>query len=212
MGPTDRKRFATCLLAASEIYGKAISEAVTGVWWNALKSWDMDAIEQAFARHMQSPDVGQYMPKPADIIRMLVGTSADAAQVAWAKVNKGVRSVGTYSTVAFDDPLIHRTLQDMGGWIALGTRTDDEWPFIANEFRNRYQGYKTRGELPEYPRTMIGLAEAHNVKLGHRVLEPTLIGNADKARQVAFGGTDKPAIGINRQIGEVANVLQMVKP
>jgi hypothetical protein len=199
MGPTDRRRFATCLLAMSEIYGKPISEAVTGVWWNALKSWDIEAVEQAFSKHTQSPDVGQYMPKPADVIRMLAGTTIDAAMVAWAKVDKAVRSVGSYASVAFDDPIIHRTLQDMGGWIALGQKDDESWPFVGNEFRNRYQGYRSRGETPEYPRTLIGLAEAHNAKLGLRPTLPTLIGDPDKARAVMTGGTDKPCIGITHQ-------------
>ena len=46
------------------------------------------------------------MPKPADIRRVLGGTTADAAALAWAKVIRAVHAVGAYSTVAFDDPFI----------------------------------------------------------------------------------------------------------
>lgn len=207
----DRERFAACLLAASELYGKPIGEAVTAVWWDALGRFDIAAVESAFRRHMASPDAGMFMPKPADIVRMLAGTSIDASQVAWAKVDKAVRSVGTYASVAFDDALIHRVLHDMGGWIALGTRTDDEWPFIANEFRTRYQGYRSRAETPEYPRRLAGIAEADNARRGLAgPSDAVLIGDQAKAREVLAGGTDKPAVGLTRVADLIGNAPKLV--
>lgn len=207
----DRERFAACLLAASELYAKPVSEAVAAVWWDALGRFDIAAVESAFRRHMASPDAGQFMPKPADIVRMLQGTSIDAAQVAWAKVDKAIRSVGPYSTVAFDDPLIHRVLHDMGGWIALGTKTEDEWPFVANEFRSRYTGYRSRAEAPEYPRSLVGIAEADNVRRNvESPVEAVLIGDQKAARAVLAGGTDKPAVGLTRVADLLAEVPKLV--
>ena len=68
-----------CLLAASEVYGREVSEAVAGVWWGALKAYDIEAIETAFRRHMTNPDTGQFMPRPADIVRMLNAGFGDLA-------------------------------------------------------------------------------------------------------------------------------------
>lgn len=208
MEPQDRKRFALCLLAMAEIYGKQVSEAVSAVWWNALKTWDIQAVEEAFAKHTQSPDNGQFMPKPADIIRMLAGTSTDASMVAWAKVDKAIRTVGTYASVVFDDPLIHRVVHDMGGWIGLGQKDNEEWPFIANEFRTRYQGYRSRGETPDYLPTLIGLTDAHNIKQGFRPTTPVMIGDPAKAQNVLDSGTDKPAIGVTRQSAAVLKLVE----
>lgn len=199
MQPQDRKRFAVALTACAEIYARAVSEAAMGVWWDALRAFDIDAVESAFARHMRSPDVGQYMPKPADIIKVLSGTSLDGAMVAWSKVDRAVRAVGPYQSVTFDDPIIMRVLQDMSGWIALNSKRDDEWPFVGNEFRARYQGYKQRGEIPEHPRALIGLAEADNARRGISKVERTLIGDPEKARQVAQGGTDRPLLEFRRE-------------
>lgn len=205
MEPRDRSRFASCLLAASELYGKPIGDAVSAVWWDALQRFDIAAVESAFRRHFGSPDSGQFMPKPADIVRMVDGTSVDAAQVAWSKVDKAVRHVGPYASVAFDDPIVHRVLQDMGGWIALGTRTDDEWPFIANEFRTRYHGYRSRAEAPDYPPRLAGIAEADSTRRGLTAQpEVTLIGDAIKAKAVMAGGNAKPAIGMTR----IADITQ----
>jgi hypothetical protein len=97
MEPKDRKRFAHCLLAASELYGKPVSESVTAIWWDALKAYDIGAVEVAFRRHFSNPDSGQFMPKPADIVRVVAGSSQDGAMVAWAKVDKAVRQVGPYA-------------------------------------------------------------------------------------------------------------------
>lgn len=200
MLPGERKRFAQCLLACAEVYGKQMSEAVSAIYWEALNGFEIAAVESAFWRHLRNADVGQFMPKPADVVRMLQGTSVDSALVAWTKVDKAVRTVGPYASVAFDDPLIHRTLQDMGGWIHLSTKTDDEWPFVANEFRNRYQGYRSRNETPEYPPRLFGIAEADNANRGIQNTPPhaVLIGDAQKARQVMLGGHDRPTVAIQR--------------
>ncbi len=57
---------------------------------------------------------------------MLGGSTQDAALAAWSKVDRAVREVGPYQSVAFDDALIHRVLFEMGGWIPLGSKTEDE--------------------------------------------------------------------------------------
>jgi hypothetical protein len=212
MAPTDRKRLAQCLLAAAEVYGREVSASVTAIWWAALQGHDIEAVEVAFQRHMMNPDTGQFMPKPADIVRMLAGTTQDSAMVAWAKVDKAMRTVGTYQSVVFDDPLAMRVLQDMGGWIALGTKDGDEWPFVANEFRTRYQGYKQRGETPEYPTRLVGISDADRVRKGLALGDVTLIGDSVKAMHVANGGTDRAAIGVQRAPLDqaVAKVLKLV--
>lgn len=200
MQSQDRKRFGLCLVAMAEVYGKTPSDAVIALWWHALHRFDVEAVASAFERHVTNPDVGQWMPKPADVIRMLEGTSIDVAMVAWAKVDKAVRSVGGYASVAFDDALVHRVVHDMGGWIGLNGKTLDEWPFVGNEFRTRYTAFRSRQETPEYPTRLIGISEANNTARGlmYAVGEVVLIGDPDQARRVLAGGTDKPTIGFTR--------------
>jgi hypothetical protein len=113
--------------------------------------------------------------------------------VAWSKVDKAVRQVGPYASVVFDDALIQRVLQDMGGWVLLNTKPDSEWPFVGNEFRTRYHGYRSRGEQPEYPKVLIGIAEAENVSKGRPAPDPVLIGDQMTAALVAKGGSEQPA-------------------
>lgn len=188
-------------------YARDASVFVFNVWWEAVKAYDLDAVSQAFSRHCANPDSGQFLPKPADVVKMLHGSTQDAALQAWAKVDRAVRSVGTWASVAFDDPLIHRVLHDMGGWAALGRKEDREWPFLANEFVNRYRGYRGRSERPEYPPVLLGDADAHNGRIGVEASAPVLIGDAGRATAVMAGGACRPLVEFHRP-----EVLALVAP
>lgn len=189
--------FCELLGVVSEQYGKPISEGAKVLYWQGLIDFEFPAVQQALFRHVRNPDNGMFMPKIADIVKMLQGSTQDSALNAWAKVDKAVRQVGTGSTVVFDDPIIHRVLQDMGGWLGLGRRSEDEWPFVAKEFENRYRGFKARGEKPEYPKTLIGLDDAHNLPNGFKPTQAVFIGNKQQAESVMLGGTDKPSLEFN---------------
>lgn len=201
MTEQDSIRFATILTGIAEYYGKALSDGVVELYWQGLRQYDLAAVEKALWEHTQNPDHGQFMPKIADVVRGLTGRTQDQAAVAWAKVDRAVRVVGVYRDVVFDDALIHRVLADMGGWIGLGNKTEDDWPFVAREFENRYRGYRLRGETPDYPPRMIGLANAYNAQEHFRLEAPVLVGNQQAAQSVLDGGTTAPMIGI-RQAGE----------
>ncbi|MDR1351530.1 MAG: DUF6475 domain-containing protein [Zoogloeaceae bacterium] len=194
MNENDEDKFKSLLKGVYDFYGKDLSEFALSIWWRGLKRFDFSAVSLAMSRHLMNSDTGQYLPKPADVMRMLGGRTEDRALTAWAKVDKAIRQVGPYLSVAFDDPLIHRVLHDMGGWIGLAQKTEDEWPFVGREFENRYRGFAMRGETPDYPRVLIGIAEAGNARKGLAVDPPTLIGDPARARQVMSGGTEKPLI------------------
>ena len=124
-------------------------------------------------------------------------------------MDKAVRQVGTHRSVVFDDPLIHRVLQEMGGWIGMGQKTEDEWPFVAKEFENRYRGYAMRGERPEYPPVLVGIADATNARGGFKTEQPMLIGAPEKAQEVMRLGADKPLVGFV-QAGTTGANLRLV--
>jgi hypothetical protein len=194
----DFDSFCELLGVVSEQYGKPISEGAKILYWQGLLDFEFAAVQQALYRHIRNPDNGMFMPKIADIVRMLQGSTQDSALAAWAKVDQAVRKVGTQVSVAFDDQLIHKVLQDMGGWLGLGQKTENDWPFVAKEFENRYRGFKARGEKPEYPKMLIGLYDATNAPHGFKQQPPVLIGNKEQAQQVLLGGSDKPLIEFHK--------------
>ena len=111
--------FTATLIKIGELYGKAISEILTDLYWQSLKGFEWQDVKQAFEAHIHNPDNGQYFPKPADLVRFIEGSGETKALQAWAKVEKAVTHVGAYQSIIFDDPLIHAVLEDLGGWIKL---------------------------------------------------------------------------------------------
>lgn len=198
MQPGDRPRFLSCLTGCAETYGKPVSDAALRLWWRVLATYDIGAVETAFAVHLADPDTGQFMPRPADIIRRMSGTSQDSALRAWSLVDRAVRSVGPWQSVVFDDETTMAVLRDMGGWIALCEKTDDAWPFVAKEFENRYRGYRQRGEVPGHPRRLIGFAEAQNAREGCEIAPPMLVGDPARVARVRASGNDRPMLSIVR--------------
>lgn len=207
MVESDKKRFFATLTGVADYYGKELSKGVLNVYWEGLREYDLEAVEKALWAHAKNPDSGQWMPKVADVAKMLEGRTADQAAVAWSKVDRAVRQVGSYADVVFDDALIHRVLHDMGGWLQLMAKTEADWPFIAKEFENRYRGYRMRGEVPDYPPVLIGLANAQNGKQGFALQAPILIGNQHLAAHVLAGGSTAPLIEM-RRAGEATALLR----
>ena len=160
-----------------EQYGKPLSSGVKMLYWQGLKDISFDVIKQALFKHIRNTDSGMFMPKIADIIKMTQGSSLDAAMQAWSKVDKAIRQKGPYVDVVFDDPLIHKVLHDMGGWIQLGNKTEEEWPFVAKEFESRYRGFRARSEVPDYPPVLTGIANAYNRSKGIELEPMVMIGD-----------------------------------
>lgn len=194
----DKQKFANLLTGLAEYYKSPMSSPIMRLYWDSLKSYNYEAVEMAFSRHIGNPDTGQFMPKVADVTRMLQGTTTDSSLVAWSKVDRAVRDVGVYETVVFDDPLIHVVLMEMGGWVPLGSKDEGEWPFVAKEFQTRYRGYKSRNEIPKFTKALIGIAESHNTQQGFEIRKPILIGNKELAERVFSSGSNDHRMGLTR--------------
>ncbi|CAE6838872.1 DUF6475 domain-containing protein [Paraburkholderia nemoris] len=204
MNVSDKPSFFALIADVYAFWKSDFSEFAGRAWWEAMLPYDFEAVKDAFNRHAVNPDSGQYLPKPADVVKMLGGSTQDAALVAWSKVDRAVREVGTYRSVVFDDPIIHRVVTDMGGWVLIGRKDNDEWPFVRNEFVNRYRGYRMRSEIPEYVPVLIGIAEAANNEALLNSQPPVLIGEARAAYAVMTGGGNKPLIEVTQVRQQVA--------
>lgn len=189
MEERDLEEFSAVLGDVYALYGKECSRGVARLWWEALRGYTVREVRGALSAHITNADNGQFIPKPADVRRMLEGASDTRALQAWTKVDQAVRRVGPWESIIFDDSLIHAVLADMGGWTTLCQVTDEEWPFKRNEFAKRYQGYVTRS--PQiYPRRLVGHFEHENGKNGHEITPPLLAGDPMKALTVYQRGSE----------------------
>ena len=194
MNTQDYDQFCQAMTATMELYNKpSLSEFSLSLWWGALNCYTLPEVLGGLSRHVQNPDSGQFAPKPADVVRAIGGATHDNSAMAWAKVDRAVRSIGGYEDVVFDDAYIHAAIEDMGGWVRVCTgHTDEDWPFVQREFENRYRGYATRRNLQDYPRLLVGIANASNNRNGinpKHIKSPRLVGDEQKAMAVYRGGS-----------------------
>jgi hypothetical protein len=131
---------------------------------------------------------------------------------AWSVVDKAVRMVGPYQSVVFDDPIIHRTLDDMGGWIKLcNTGREEDYKFQGIEFARRYRAYVISGGVgADYPRYLIGMAECENGSRGLKTSPPMLIGNQESCQRVLLGGSGT-TLRVTQAPMSVAKLMQQAK-
>ncbi|USH03677.1 DUF6475 domain-containing protein [Grimontia kaedaensis] len=195
MEARDLKAFANDLEAVMGLYGKTLTPTVLEAWWKALKHMALPAVIKALELHTQNPDAGQYPPKPAHVIRLLGGTSKDRVNIAWAKVEKAITSVGVWNDVVFDDALIHMVIDQMGGWAKLCETKSKDLSYRAKEFESKYQTVLFN-PAQSYPKKLSGMASVHNASRGMDVSPPMTIGCVEQCRRVYKGGSSHVQIGM----------------
>lgn len=87
----------------------------------------------------------------------------------WVLVDKTVKSDGVYTSVKFSDPVIHSVINAMGGWVALGLCSMDEWKWKQKEFERLYAIMSRQSEHPDH---LPGQIELDNSALGYQKNTP----------------------------------------
>lgn len=189
----DFQKFASAMTAVAELYGKQLSSGAVALWWQALERFEFAQVSRALHTHTQDPKDGQFMPKPADLIRHLEGTATDAAQLAWGKAYEAMQRVGAYTDVVFDDPVIHAVIDDLGGWPKVCRGETKDLSYLQHRFCESYQAYRNRaksGAGLEYPRMLMGDRSPDDVfaSKGLPPPKPAVVGDVEKAKLVWRGG------------------------
>lgn len=188
----DKREFLKLLQGVYEFYGKrdALTDFAAQVWWNACQSFEFEELSKAFSAHLVNAESGQYLPKPADIVRALQGTTTDRAAMAWGKVFEAMQSVGAYTDVVFDDPAIHAVIEDLGGWPKLCRGETKDIGYTMHRFCEFHKAYTGRREF-QYTAIMRGdrSPDSEFKKAGLNPPAPKLVGNPQKAQEVMKGGS-----------------------
>jgi hypothetical protein len=182
---SNKPQFIALLTDALAFYKQNVTEFSVTVWWQACQPFDFQQVAKAFTRHATDPERGQFPPKPADIIRVLQGTTTDRAAVAWGRVHEAMGSIGAYTDVVFDDPAIHAVVEDLGGWPKLCRTELKDLGYTQHRFTEAYRAYVGRGEF-EYPKRLMGdrSPDAEYERKGLPPPKPAVIGDREQARLV----------------------------
>jgi hypothetical protein len=125
-----------------------------------------------------------FFPKPVDFRNALEGNIEDRATQAWLKA---LNAQNKYDSVCFDDPVIHSTIEAMGGWIrfcSMEGYTDEKW-----QMTDFIKIYKSVASRPEHPAKLQGVLEIENSDRGYidYIPDVKLIGDQEKARLLLEG-------------------------
>ncbi len=206
MTANDKQEFWALLKATFELYSKPVpSKTMAMMYWGVLEQYDMAAVRYALNAWMHNPDEGKFYPKPGDLVKMIEGSTEDAAMRAWSSVARAIRTVGGYASVCFDDGTVHKVIDEMGGWIHLTeTPTDEDLKFRGHEFVRRYRAYKLAGGAKEFPQYLIGVTEGTNRGRGVQARESvTMIGDAGRCEQVMRAGAGHGGLKITKASGDL---------
>lgn len=172
MRPSDYQAFIAVMGAAAEVLNQPkLSPLGLRTAFSILKDYPLEAVKAAIQQHLrESP----FMPKPADVVKYLEGTTEDRAAIAWGHVVRAIRQYGHYQSVRFDDPAIHYAIDRMGGWQKVCGTLEGELHFREKDFIAHYKR-GTKANWEDVPTRFIGKHELHNSQSGWDEMIPETV-------------------------------------
>lgn len=143
----DEKRLVQTLVGVYSFYDKGLTEFAIRVWRDACAEFDIGSVEEAFNRHLRDPEVGRWLPKPADIIRQLKGDAEDSALIAWGTVVQAISSIGHSGSPGFTGPTLD-AVHSLGGWGAICRSDTASLGFMQKRFVDAFKVYSRRDQSP----------------------------------------------------------------
>lgn len=203
----DFEKFAHSLAIISDVYGKSMSEGAIMLWWKALESYEFNQVDRAMMMAIRD---SRFLPKPADIIRLIEGSVEDRASIAWGKVLEAASGVGGYQDVCFDDPIIHSAIMDCGGWPAICQTETENLSYTQHRFTECYRAYI--GRKFDHPAVLFGnrSPDSEYEKKGLPIPRPILIGDRAKAMAVKLSGSKYGKTAIDFSGGSIKMIPENV--
>lgn len=130
-----------------ELFDKRYSEALLGIYVNALSGYAIGDVAKAISHAATSCT---FFPKPSELIELLGGGALRADEIGLieaGKVLRAIKQVGSYRSVKFDDPVTTAVISThFGGWVKMcqDLKADaDKW--FLKDFEKAYVAYSRHG-------------------------------------------------------------------
>lgn len=200
MNEKDKLEFAMLMQGLAEVFSpdKPLTEAFVVIYYEALKGFKIKDIRQAVNKVMVER-VFNGMPKPAEIVNKIRGEESDRATLAWNKLTKAIRRVGPYSSVMFDDPVIHACIEALGGWPKVCFVLEDELQWLQRDFIAQYKVMQGR---PCRLKHNAGITEQINAANGFEQYDVAFVGDEQVKRKQIANDKDKVSNDKEEAAGE----------
>lgn len=147
------QRITEIITIFAELVDRKVSDLLMKMYIKLLDPYPLDKI-QAAAEHLFQTKTFNKLPLPAEFIQYIdppEDRDAQALKALETALDKIDHRGGNYS-VCFDDPVIHRVIHFLGGWVAFcdstrELRNDTDWRFWRREFVQAYKSFSTMTEI-----------------------------------------------------------------
>lgn len=142
----DRKTFDKEMAGLGAIFDKAMSKPLIDAYFDALKDFPLEAIQEAFKRAIAT---AKFFPRPVEVRESLEGNGDDRANQAWSTFLDATGD-GGYASVKFLDPATAAAvIATFGGWLpACRALREAEAPMVAHYRKAFCQAYQTARKFP----------------------------------------------------------------
>lgn len=171
----NRKVFEKGMFLIETALQKALAPEQAEIYYKVLKDLGNKEFENGIVRLLRERKYSN-LPTTADIREFCLGSKEGdlivRAAEAKQKLKKAITQIGAYESIAFDDPILHLMVQDLGGWIkTCGMSSLDLENYFKFNFEKLYKSYAIR-QNPAIPLSFKGI---------HLKKEIKYIGNQEKA-------------------------------
>ena len=138
MDDRDIAEFTATLTGLAEMFDKKISDTLFKLYWQTLNDLSFADFKKA-ANHLAL--TVKFFPKPVEFRECVLPDISTQAAMAYAKVEQAFNREGIYSSLIFDDPVIHAVIDNLGGWINYCNLSEKDVKWWRKDFEQRYQNF-----------------------------------------------------------------------
>ena len=135
----DENGFKEQVVMLGEVFDKKITGGLIKIYWETLRQYSDEQAANAISAHVRT---GTFFPRPADLIKLIDGTSEENAHEAWAEV---LRQLTDFANAKFD-PATERAVQAMGGAEYLSHMSYHDLEFKKKDFLDYYESTTDRSD------------------------------------------------------------------
>ncbi len=157
MTENDKREFGELLTGMAEAFTQECSKAKLEIYFMALQDMPMDDVKNSILQIIKTRTTATF-PKVAEIRSALRGDVESKAMLAGQTIERAILKAGPYASVVFDDPVIHKTIHSLGGWVKVCNATGDEWTWLKKEIVCLYKAH-SRNSGGEIPSRLSGIHE-----------------------------------------------------
>lgn len=136
-----KAEFAKIAAYLSAGIGKKMPSETMDVWFDILQDFPAELILMAVKKALSSyeyatiPPVGVIYKAAAELVTASIPSPVEA----WGEVQDQFRRTGSYGAPVFSNPMIHKAVSAMGGWVDL-CRSEEPTGVIRAHFLRIYEG------------------------------------------------------------------------